>query len=326
MTGRGMFKNTFILCLILNIITFTGCVATSREVSGSNASSGKQSTASKYGMEEVDGIPVNDSAAVVTDAVVDVFAEPDVKSERIAQVFYNQPVSILSEDSGWIRLVAVEGVCGWVRSKFIDRDISSINGRIYTHKIIVTGKDKSIFSDPTGGITVKDTVMGTVFYAFNNSGNAYEVYLPGNMTGWLRGSGIIHLGLRADVPKTSGKDFAASAIKFKGTSFLLNGLSSMGIDSPGMIYICSKINGFNLPRDLNGQMNYGEEIALDEIDVGDIVFLGSSDDKKTIWSAGICLGNGQYIHASRTAGYVRLDGLNESGSDGKPVFARRISR
>ncbi|NJD01015.1 MAG: NlpC/P60 family protein, partial [Ruminiclostridium sp.] len=109
-------------------------------------------------------------------------------------------------------------------------------------------------------------------------------------------------------------------------SYLLNGLSSMGMDSSGMIYICSKINGLNLPRDLQGQMNYGEEIQLDSIAAGDIVFLGESENKSNISDQGIYLGNGQYIHASRTLGYVRLEGLNESGSDGKPVFARRIFR
>lgn len=319
-----MFRNTAIICLIL--IALAGCGAASREVSGSNASSAEHTVISDSGQNEVNGIPMNDSAAVVTDTVVDVFAEPDVKSERITQVFYNQAVSMLNEDGGWIRLAAADGSKGWVRAKFIDRNISSIYGRTFTHRIIVTGKEKSIFSDPLAGITVKDAVMSTVFYAFNNSGNAYEVYLPGNMTGWLRGSGIIHIGLSADVPVTSGKDFAASALKFKGTSYLLNGLSTMGIDSPGMIHICSKINGLNLSRDLNSLMHNGEEIALEEISAGDLVFLGLPEKENTIESVGICLGNGQYIHASRTSGYVRLDGLNESGSDGKPVFARRIFR
>ena len=314
-----------LLCFII-VILFAGCGTASREVSGSNASREENFTVPLSKPDKVNGIPVNESAAVVTDMVVDVFTEPDVRSQRIAQVIYNQAVTILTENGNWFKIAAADGSMGWVRAKFIDRDISSINGRSYTHRIIITGKEKSIFSDPLGGITVKDAVMGSVFYAFNNSDNAYEVYLPGNMTGWLRGSGIIHVGLDAEVPMTSGEDFAASALKLKGTSYLLNGLSSMGIDSPGMIYICSKINGMNLPRDLKGQMNFGEEIDLDDINAGDIVFLGESEDKNNISGAGICLGNGQYIHASRKFGYVKPEGLNESGSDGKPVFARRIFR
>ncbi len=314
------------LCILL-MIGFVGCDTASREVSGSNAEKGRQFAASISAEDEVDGIPVNERAAVVTDMVVDVFSEADVRSQRITQVFYNQAVSILSEEDGsWTRIKAVDGTLGWVRTKFIDKNISSVSGRSYTHKIIVTAKEKSIFSDPSGGITLKDAVMGAVFYSFNNSDNAYEVYLPGDMTGWLRGSGIIHVGLGAGVPITAGEDFAASALKFKGTSYLLNGLSSLGIDSPGIIYLCSKINGVNMPRALKDQINRGDEIALDSINTGDIVFLSETEDKNDISGAGICMGNGQYIHASRNSGYVRLEGLNENGSDGKPVFARRIFR
>jgi len=319
-----MFRKIIGLLAIF-ILAFTGCGTASREVSGNKAAQGDQSAA-KLVPEEVNGIAVNESTAVVTDMVVDVFSEPNVRSQRITQVIYNQAVSVLDEAGSWIRISAADGSIGWVRSKFIDRNISSINGRSCTHRIIITGKEKSIFSDPLGGITVKDVVMGTVFYAFNNSDTAYEVYLPGNVTGWLRGSGIIHIGLDAGVPMTSGEDFAASALKLKGTSYLSNGLSAMGIDSPGMIYICSKINGLDMPRDLKGLMNYGEEISLDSIAAGDIVFLCESEDMNNISGAGIYMGNGQYIHASRALGYVRLEGLNESGSDGKPLFARRIFR
>lgn len=320
-----MIKKIAGLCIIL-IIAFTGCSVPSREVSGNKAAGEGQAPVSISVQDEVNGIPVNESAAVVAEMVADVYTEPDVRSQRITQVIYNQAVSVLEEKGSWARISAADGSRGWIRAKFIDRDISSINGRSYTHRIVITGKVKSIFSDPSGGITLKDAVMGTVFYAFNESDNAYEVYLPGNTTGWLRGSGIIHVDLDTAVPMTSGEDFAASALKLKGVSYLLDGLSSMGMDSPGMIYICSKINGVNMPRDLKGQTAFGGEINLDDIAAGDIVFLSESGDKNNITDAGIYLGNGQYIHASRTSGYVRLEGLNESGSDGKPVFARRIFR
>ena len=317
-----MLRNTSLLWLIIIMVfLFAGCGAVAGETAGSAGIA-----AAPGSTDKVDGISVDTSTAVITEAVVDIFAGPDIKSERISQAIYNQPAEILEEKNGWARISAVDGSIGWVRAKFIDRIISSIYGRAYSHKIIVTSKDKSIFSAPAGGITIKDVTMGTELYAFNTSGNAYEVYLPGNTTGWLRGSGLIHVDLNAATPVTSSKDFVSSALKFKGTSYLLNGMSSMGVDSPGMIYICSRINGINMPRDLKKQMQFGDKTALDEIAAGDIVFIASEEDEDIITDAGICLGNGQYIHASRSSGYVRLDGLNESGSDGKPVFARRTFR
>jgi len=309
------------------LITASGCGAGSVAVSGGSGTSIVQGDT--YDTEQslrVNGIFIDASAAVITDTVVDIYTDPDVKSERITQALYNQPVSILEENGNWVRVITVDGSRGWARSKFVDRDTKSIYGRSFMHKIIVTSRDISIFSDPSGGITVKDVAMGTELYTFNNSGTAYEVYLPGNTTGWLRESGIIHVGLSADTPMTSREDFVASALKFKGTSYLLNGLSSMGIDSTGMVYICARINGIDLPRNLEGLKQFGTKIALDATVAGDLVFLSPNDDENNIGSVGICVGNGQFIYADRAAGYVRFDGLNENGSDGKPVFARRIFR
>ena len=40
--------------------------------------------------------------------------------------------------------------------------------------------------------------------------------LPGNKTGWLRGSGIIHVGLGEMIPVTNAEDFASTALRLKG--------------------------------------------------------------------------------------------------------------
>ena len=77
--------------------------------------------------------------------------------------------------------------------------------------------------------------MGTEFYAFNSSEDAYEVFLPGNRTGWLKGSGIIRIDPSNDaIPVTDANDFASTALKFKGASFMLNGLTSLGSMHPAL--------------------------------------------------------------------------------------------
>lgn len=310
--------------LVILLLFLAGCSPEAQEVSGNKNIEGNEAGGRKVEIKQVNGIPIDDAAAVVKEMIADVYSEPNVRSRRITQVIYNQAVRIISKEGSWSMIEAHDGSTGWIRSKYIDSNTGSISGRSYTHRIVVTTKEKEVFSSPTGGITLKNAVMGSVFYAFNNSDNAYEVYLPGNMTGWLRGSGFIHIDLEGDIPLTSGADFAASAQKLKGVSYLDNGLSLMGMDSKGMIYICARINGLDAPRSMEELARFGDEVALEELLMGDIVFLGGDDNNIT--DAGIYLGNGQYIHSSRTAGYVRLVGLNESSSDGKPLFARRIFR
>jgi SH3-like domain-containing protein len=272
------------------------------------------------------GIPMDENAAVVTENAADLYSGPDVKSPRVTQVLYNQPVSVLQQEQGWAKVTAVDGSTGWIKLKYIDRDVSSIYGRTFSHRIIVTSREKSVTSTPSGGITQVEALMGTEFFAFNSSGDAYEVFLPGNKTGWLRGSGIIHVELNDAVPVTNADDFAATALRLKGASYLLNGISAMGIDSAGLVYICARINGINLPRSLEGQLASGTEIKPEDSRIGDLVFLAgvSGGETEKVGCVGICTGGGNYLYAGRKTGYVAVGDINRENADGRVVAVRRI--
>jgi cell wall-associated NlpC family hydrolase len=266
---------------------------------------------------------MDEKAAVINESVVDVFTQPDIRSERVTQAIYNQPVSILDEKNGWTRVAVADGSHGWVRTRFLDRNTASIYGREANHRIVVTSKEKSIYSNPSGGYTVKDVVMGTEFLSFNDYGDAYEVYLPGNRTGWLRGSGIIHIALNEKIPVTKKEDFVATAVKFKGASYLLSGLSSMGMDSAGLVYISARINGVDLSRNLGGQFLAGTKVENGEAREGDLVFLAPEGAKEPS-CVGICIGNGSYIYAGKLVGFVTISGLNDNNPEGSILEIKRI--
>lgn len=278
-------------------------------------------------VEYINGIPMDENAAVVTVSAADVYREPDVKSLRVTQVLCNQPVSVVSSKNGWSRVKTVSGITGWIKSKFISDDVSSISGRVYTYRIVVTSREKTVYSRPGSGATMVNAHMGTEFYAFNSSEDAYEVFLPGNRTGWLKGSGIIRIDPSNDaIPVTDANDFASTALKFKGASFMLNGLTSLGIDAPGLVYISARINGVNLPVTLEGQLNSGEEIPLERVRTGDIVFLsGTGDnDEESITCVGVSIDGSSYIYAGRKTGYAAIGELYRENPDGIAVTARRI--
>lgn len=317
-----MLEKRIILLLILLLSgAFAGCSSTPEKTESVYAAAQPAESSSAV---KINGIPMDERAAVIADSIVDVFSEPDVHSERITQALYNQPVSILDEKSGWARVAIVDGRRGWVRSKFLDRNTASIYGRESDHRIVVTSKEKSIFSSPSGGYTVKDVVMGSEFLSFNSYGDAYEVYLPGNRTGWFRGSGIIHIDLNESIPVTKKEDFTATAMKFKGTSYLLNGVSSMGMDSSGLVYISARINGIDLPGNIEGQYLSGSKVNAGDIREGDLVFLAPHGDAAALSCVGICIGNGSYIYAGRLEGYVTISSLNEVNKEGEIVAIRRI--
>jgi len=337
--SRRTLKALTGMALVLTVLTaLYGCSGKSASVpvTGSEAAAETEKP-----IDYIYGIPIDENAAVGVESVADVYEKPDVTSARVTQVLCNQPVSVLEKDGGWSRVKTVSGITGWIKSKYISSDVSSISGRVFTYRIIVTSREKTVYSGPGGGITMVNAHMGTEFYAFNSTDDAYEVFLPGNRTGWLRGSGIIRIPVHDAIPVTNADDFASTALKFKGTSFMLNGLSSMGIDAPGLVYICARINGINLPITIEGQLNTGTEIDIGKTQAGDLVFLSKTRDSGTaedgdsednekdeegmeISSVGICIGGGSYIYAGRKTGYAAIGDIYRENPDGIVVTARRI--
>lgn len=321
---RTLNKFALLVFLAAAAAGLSGCTGDAKEVSAVNSSvAGQENTAAT---EYVYGIPMDGNAGVITESVADIYSSPDVKSARITQALYNQPVSILQQEQGWAKVRSIDGSSGWMKLKFIDRDVTSVYGKTYTHRIIITSREKSIYSGPSGGITQVNAPMGSEFLAFNSAGDAYEVFLPANKTGWIKGSGIIHIGLNEKVPVTNADDFAATALRLKGASYLLNGMSAMGIDAPGLVYVCARINGIDLPRSIAGQLASGTEIKPEEAQTGDLLFLAGTGEGEgeTVTSVGIGIGSGNYLYAGRKTGYVAVGDINKDNAEGKIVAARRI--
>lgn len=254
----------------------------------------------------------NERVAVINDTVVDVFRDPDTKSERVTQALFNQPVSVLEKREAWLKVKVVDGYTGWIKEKFAEADFSSIKPQGHKYRAVVTNRTQKIYSGTKNSMTLKETVMGTELYVRNKTDNRYEVSLPGNTVGWISSSGTIQLPLESRIPKTSVNDFVATVNKFKGTVYLWGGVSAYGgLDCSGLTYICSRINGIELQRDADQQFKQGTVVALEAVRQGDLVFFSTNEDLKDISHVGIYISNNQFIHASKSKGSVTVNSLTE---------------
>lgn len=260
----------------------------------------------------------NEHIAVIVDTVVDVFRKPDIKSERITQAIFNQPVAVLEEEGVWIKVKTADGCTGWIKSRFADTDCYSITAEDYNFRVVVTGKSKRVLSQPQGGITIKEVVMGTEFYSSKKMEGAYQVALPGRVIGWISETGTIELPVQKHIPQTSAEDFVATALKLKGTSYLLGGISTWGIDCSGLTYISARINGVDLPRSANEQFRAGSMVSKKLINRGDLVYFSREPGSDDISDIGIALGDGNFLYASKSKGYVTISSLDE------PFFKDRL--
>ena len=247
--------------------------------------------------------------AVVVNTTADVYAEPNRRSRRLTQLLFDEPVQIIDRDELWVMLSVDGRTEGWVRSRDIDSDWTCIDTRRYTERIVITDREKQIYSHPRSGIVIRDVGMGTELFVVSKSDTVYQVALPGNLTGWISANGTFELGAHETIKKTTAEIFAQSAVKFKGASYLLGGLSFHGIDSAGIIYIAAKVNGADLPRDFDGQFARGDLTpgGLEALEIGDVLFFSANGQSTEISNAGVYTGDGQFIHANQHTGRVQYE-------------------
>ena len=256
------------------------------------------------------------SYRVITESSVNIMSEPDVASQRVSQVLYNEPVKVTGNPSGgYISIETSDGIKGFVRDDTMISDMSSVEPDLHVYKLVVSDLSKNIMTHASNGTLICRVMMNTVLYADVKREGVYRVYLPGGDMGWIGSSGVIETDPRGEVGKVPSRYFVGSLLLFVNATYLENGLTMNGISVNGAVYVASKINGVTMPRTSEGQSVTGEEVAieydavsgnidLDCIKKGDIVFFrgkNTNSQDRTIDSMGVCTDKGTFLMIS-TAG------------------------
>jgi len=95
--------------------------------------------------------------------------------------------------------------------------------------------------------------------------------------------------------------------QWKGVPHRDGGLSKMGVDCSGLVYLTfADVFGVRVPRSTEYQSQKGVVVELSELTPGDLVFFDTGIKKRHV---GIYLGRKQFMHASSSRGVMisRLD-------------------
>jgi lipoprotein Spr len=93
----------------------------------------------------------------------------------------------------------------------------------------------------------------------------------------------------------------------------MGGLSRAGIDCSGLLYVSFQANGVtNIPRTAEEFARYGSILMNpNDLQAGDLVFFTNTyRTSKLVTHAGICIGNGEFIHTSSSKG-VMISKIND---------------
>jgi len=281
-----------------------------------------------------------DSTRVVNVYVSNLLASPDIKSERITQVLYNEPVTLLDTGStdAFVHIKTQDGLQGFLKSSDVTTLRDSVEPNLHIFKLVVSDVSKNVMSHANNGTLLIEVMMNTVLYADVKSEGVYQVSLPDGQLGWISSSGVIELGIMDPAEKVSARYFVSSVLSFVNVTQLDHGLTMRGLSIEGLAYISAGVNGVTLPRTMTEQIAMGVrvDLAYDKVtgllDVssilpGDLVFFRDPNNESSAapYEMAICTDTGSLIMMSGGRTTLRIVTLaDKQALEGRIIGVRRI--
>jgi cell wall-associated NlpC family hydrolase len=102
------------------------------------------------------------------------------------------------------------------------------------------------------------------------------------------------------------------ALKYLGTRYVWGGSSpQQGFDCSGLVSWAFRQAGYNMPRDMWGQLQSGERVNKADLKPGDIVFFVNTYTRGLSHDA-IYLGDGKFVHAATESLGIIISRLDET--------------
>lgn len=276
---------------------------------------------------------------VVGKPVADVFATADIKAARTSQVLYNEPVTVLPDESayGFAKVRLTDDTEGYMLLTDLIDSRESIEPGYYQYKLVVNALNKRIMSHASRGTLVVEIMLGTVLFADYHGDGIYRVRLPEGGIGWISDEGVIVLEPDGDIAliEDGARYFASTALMFNQITVLENGQSIMGISVTGIARLAAFVNGIYLPRDLQRISHSGEPVYLQQdqdtgrvdlamLKIGDLLLLNDGKDEEPAELA-IYVDSGQILYARAQHTSIRIYDLNRNEDIWQRVIgARRL--
>jgi cell wall-associated NlpC family hydrolase len=124
-------------------------------------------------------------------------------------------------------------------------------------------------------------------------------------------------------PLTPLPELIVTALSFRGTPYRYGGSDPSGFDCSGFVQWVYNAHGVRLPREVRDQYRVGDDVDLDEVEPGDLIFFET--EKKGASHVGLAIGDGQFVHAPSSKGVVRVERYSSSYWGPRLVGVRRIT-
>ncbi|WP_187443501.1 C40 family peptidase [Rossellomorea aquimaris] len=274
-----------------------------------------------------------DSSAVSNPVQINEWLESLTHESRLAlcdenriqsQALFGQEVLVMEEEDGWSHVIIPDqatskdnqGYPGWVPSvQLSHREFPQTD----TYAIITSKFADLINEDDEVELELS---FQTTLPVVKEHDHVIEVMTPLG-TRFLKQKDVIISTTKVNDQKGSGHDIVTSGEAFLALPYLWGGMTSYGFDCSGFSYTMCKANGYLIPRDANDQAKAGKEVALNQLEPGDLLFFAYEEGKGSIHHVGIYHGDGQMIHSPNTGKTIEILSLKGTYYEKELCIARR---
>jgi cell wall-associated NlpC family hydrolase len=231
-------------------------------------------------------------------SVINLYSEPNFRSEIITQALLGESCSIIDRKDTWIKIKQWDGYESWANSFYGVESKQPYNGS----NLVMD--NTGIILDPEMERTIRTIVFGDRLQTIADS-DLGNIILPDGQ----KGKTFAHLRSLKCQPTRSG--IIKIAMQFIGAPYAWGGKSPYGFDCSGFVQTIFHAVGIKLPRDAADQAEFLKQEAVDysTVQPGDLLFfkVGESIDH-----VAITIEKDKYIHAR---GYVRISNFNKANED-----------
>jgi gamma-D-glutamyl-L-lysine dipeptidyl-peptidase len=237
------------------------------------------------------------------------------------QLLFGEEVVILEEKEDWVHVI--------IPSQPSKKDERGYPGWVPKCQLVAAPEDWNLGEGPIAVITSPKAFL----YGQNVYELSYQTALPFLSEGegmyivkTPEGTGVIDpsdVVVCDALPKGNGHSIVFEGERFLNLPYLWGGMSSFGYDCSGFAYSMCKANGYVIPRDADDQAGAGEEIDLDKIQPGDLLFFAYEEGKGRIHHVGIYYGDGKLLHSPNTGKTVEIIPLEGTIYERELCAARR---
>lgn len=281
----------------------------------------------------------DDHWTIASESLINLYDNPDHKSELISQVLLGTPLKILAKNDNWYQVQTPEGYEGWINSPVVSMNAAMLHRFNSRPRLIVMDNNAFIYSFPKkSSDIISEVIMGNILLLDNpkKQKNFYRVSFADGRTGYIVASAIKKWDEWKNSIALTGNSIEKTAKRFLGLPYFWGGTSSRGLDCSGLTKTTYLMHGIILPRDARQQYITG--MAIDSVNnfsklqKGDLLFFGRKNMTDTtqynIVHTAIYLHDRQFINADAKG--ITISSLDPADSNydnhnrQRYVIAKRI--